>query len=69
MSRATQEGFDLALNLCAVGLNSLFGFGETRLARLETELTRLLEEEFGSDMEKASYGLARRLAQIRRTKN
>ena len=66
ISQATQEGFDFALNLCAVGLNNLFGFGQGRIARLEKELTRILEEEFGSDMEKASYGLARRIEQIRR---
>ena len=40
-----KDGFDFALQLCAVALNEKFGFG--------------------SDMEKASYGLAKRISQIR----
>lgn len=61
----TKEGFEFGLNLCAVALNNKFGFGNDRLAVLETEIERMLEEEFGGDVETASYGLARRIAQIR----
>lgn len=60
-----KDGFDFALQLCAVALNEKFGFGNDRLTVLENEITRLLEVEFGSDMEKASYGLAKRISQIR----
>lgn len=66
LHEATTEGFDFALNLCAVALNNIFGFGDERLTRLENEVTRILEEDFASDMEKASYGLANRVKQIRR---
>lgn len=61
----TKEGFEFGLSLCAVALNNKFGFGNDRLAVLETEIERILEEEFGGDVETASYGLARRIAQIR----
>ena len=64
----TKEGFDFALNLCAVALNNIFGFGNGRLTRLENEITRLLNDEFGHDLESASYGLAKRIEQIRKGK-
>lgn len=66
LHEATTEDFDFALNLCAVALNNIFGFGDERLTRLENEVTRILEEDFASDMEKASYGLKNRVKQIRR---
>lgn len=65
---STREGFDFALNLCAVALSNEFGFGNDRLTRLENEVSRILEVDFGSDLEAASYGLAKRIEQIRGAK-
>lgn len=53
------------LYVVAVALNNLYGFGADRLAKLEAEVNRIIEEEFGSDMETASYELAQRIEQIR----
>ena len=64
----TKEGFDFALNLCAVALNNIFGFGNERITRRENEVTRLRNDECGHDLEIASYGLARRIEQIRKGK-
>lgn len=66
--QAHQDGAQFALNLCAVALNNVYGFGRERLERLERlerEVNRLLEEEFGHDLELAAEGLARRIEQIR----
>ena len=68
-AKDAKDGFDFALQLCAVALNEKFGFGNERLKVLEDEITRLLEDEFGSDMEKASYGLSKRIEQIRKEKH
>lgn len=62
---ASKEGFDFAMQVIVVALNNLFGFGKERIEQLEKELNRLMEEEFGTDIEAASYGLARRIRQIR----
>ena len=66
IAAAMQEGMDLAGSLYAVALNNLYGFGAQRLAEVEKEAQRLWDEEFMADIETASYGLARRLEQIRR---
>lgn len=63
--QAHQDGAQFALNLCAVALNNIYGFGRERLERLEQEVNRLLEEEFGHDLELAAEGLTRRIEQIR----
>lgn len=61
----TLQGLQFGLYVVAVALNNLYGFGADRLAKLEAEVNRIIEEEFGSDMEKASYELAQRIEQIR----
>lgn len=43
--QAHQDGAQFALNLCAVALNNVYGFGRERLERLEREVNRLLEDE------------------------
>ena len=60
-----KEGVQFGLDLCVVALNNVYGFGRERLERLEREVNRLLEEEFGHDLELAAEGLARRIEQIR----
>lgn len=64
----TLQGVQLGLYVVAVALNNLYGFGADRLSRLEAEVNRIIEEEFGSDMEKASYELVQRIGQIREKK-
>lgn len=59
------ECVEFGLYVVAVALNNLYGFGADRLSRLEAEVNRIIEEEFGNDMEKASYELAQRIEQIR----
>jgi len=66
LERINREGFDFALKLCVVALNNAFGFGAQRIARLEQEINRLIEEEFGHDTERAAYDLLRRIDQIRK---
>lgn len=61
----TLQGVQFGLYVVAVALNNLYGFGADRLSRLEAEVNRIIEEEFGNDMEKASYELAQRIEQIR----
>ena len=61
----TLQGLQFGLYVVTVALNNLYGFGADRLSRLEAEVNRIIEEEFGSDMEKASYELAQRIEQIR----
>ncbi|WP_413778113.1 hypothetical protein [Caproicibacterium sp. XB1] len=59
-----KRGFDFAMMIATVALNEKFGFGATRLKALETECNRLMDEEFGRDMESASHQLIGRLKQI-----
>ena len=61
----TLQGLQFGLYVVTVALNNLYGFGADRLSRLEAEVNRIIEEEFGNDMEKASYELAQRIEQIR----
>lgn len=42
-----------------------YGFGAKRLTEVEAEVQRIWDEEFCTDIETASYGLARRVKQIR----
>lgn len=60
-----KEGVQFGLDLCVVALNNLYGFGNKRITALEKEINRLLEEEFGKDLEAAAYGMAKRIKQIR----
>lgn len=64
-ANAMHEGMAFAGGLYAVALNNLYGFGAKRLAEVETEVQRIWDEEFCTDIETASYGLARRIKQIR----
>ena len=64
-ANAMQEGMTFAGGLYAVALNNLYGFGAKRLQEVEREAQRLWDEEFGADIEAASYSLAKRLRQIR----
>lgn len=61
----TLQGLQFGLYVVTVALNNLYGFGADLLSRLEAEVNRIIEEEFGNDMEKASYELAQRIEQIR----
>ena len=38
------EGMQLMLNLQAIALNHIFGFGEKRLSRLEKKVQKLVDE-------------------------
>lgn len=38
------EGLQMGLNLCAIALNHKFGFGESRLKRLEVDVQDLVNE-------------------------
>ena len=38
------EGMQLMLNLVAIALNHVFGFGEKRLSRLEAKVQKLVDE-------------------------
>lgn len=64
ISDAHKAGFDFACYLLTVGLNELFGFGADRLKKLEQWCNDVMENEFGKDIEVASYGLKRRIEQI-----
>lgn len=59
-----KRGFDFAMMIATVALNEKFGFGKDRLKKLESECNRLMDEEFGRDMESASHQLIGRLKQI-----
>lgn len=38
------SGLRMGLNLCAIALNHTFGFGESRLKRLEGKVQQLIDE-------------------------
>jgi len=59
-----KRGADFAMMIATVALNEKFGFGKERLKALEAECNRLMDEEFGRDMETASHQLIVRLKQI-----
>jgi|GEM_PF-2041269 hypothetical protein len=59
-----KRGFDFAMMIATVALNEKFGFGKIRLKTLESECNRLMDEEFGRDMETASHQLIARIKQI-----
>jgi hypothetical protein len=59
-----KRGFDFAMMIATVALNEKFGFEKSRLKALEFECNRLMNEEFGRDMETASHQLVGRLKQI-----
>ena len=65
----TKAGFDFAMMLATVALNEKFGFGKSRLKALESECNRLIDEEFGRDVETASHQLVSRIKQIMEEKS
>lgn len=65
IAEAMQQGMTFGGCLYAVALNNLFGFGADRLLKLEKEAQRLMDEEFGRDIELASYRMIHRMEQIR----
>ena len=67
---AVITGIEAGLNITAIALNRLFGFGNGRLSRLEKEVQRIWDEEFlNRDPTQAHYDLKRAVSQIRGTKN
>lgn len=42
--RGHDDGLDLALNLAAIALNDVFGYGGERLTRLERRIQELVDE-------------------------
>ena len=38
------DGFNIAINIVAIALNHIFGFGDKRLTRLEAEVQKLVDE-------------------------
>ena len=65
LQQAQIEGMEFVGSLTAVALNNLYGFGKNRIKAVEDEINPLISEEFGSDPEAASYGLKKRIEQIR----
>lgn len=59
-----KRGADFAMMIATVALNEKFGFGKERLKALEAECNRLMDDEFGRDMESASHQLVGRIKQI-----
>lgn len=45
-SRLADDYVTFGIKLCAVALNNLYGFGPKRLDALQTEINRLIDEEF-----------------------
>ena len=63
---AVITGIEAGLNITAIALNRLFGFGDGRLSRLEKEVQRIWDEEFlNRDPTQAYYDLTRAVSQIR----
>jgi len=64
--KGRQEGVLFGLDLCAVALNHVFGFGRERIERLEAEVQTLLDEvQTSRDMDRLTTDICRELARIR----
>ena len=67
---AMLDGIAFGLNVTSIALNRLYGFGDDRLTRLETEVNRLIQTEFidRADPEQAAHDLRKSVEQIRHKK-